>query len=298
MRFTTFVHEDKIYAGIVCSNGYYSFSDLFGKKRNSPKTVLEFIQKYEEKAMPDFEAIIAENGLQPFGADCVKLCSPIPMPLRNIICLGKNYEDHAKEVVQTKLETQNENYIPSAPVYFAKIANPATGDGDVIPLHSDFTRKVDYEVELAVIIGKETKCIEPENVESVIFGYTILNDVTARDVQSAYGQWYFGKSLDGFCPMGPHIVTKDEIEFPVKLNISCRVNEETRQSSNTELLIYDIPYIISELSKGITLYPGDIIATGTPGGIGHAMTPPEYLKSGDKIECEIENIGILTNTAE
>jgi 2-keto-4-pentenoate hydratase/2-oxohepta-3-ene-1,7-dioic acid hydratase in catechol pathway len=153
---------------------------------------------------------------------------------------------------------------------------------------------VDYEAELAVIIGKTAFRISREEAEGVIFGYTIINDISARDIQTQHAQWFFGKSLDGFCPMGPHIVSRDEIN-PANLKIQCRVNGKTRQSSNTSKLIFDIPEIISTLSQGITLFPGDIIATGTPAGIGHAMNPPQYLKSGDKVECEIEKIGILTN---
>ena len=280
MRISTFVYRNSLKAGIVFEGGYYLFEDLL---KDAPETVLEFIKAYENKPLPDFSDIIKNNSLIPISATEITLCAPIPEPFRDIICLGKNYADHAKELVQTKLATQDDSMIPAAPIYFAKSASPAIGHKGVAPLHSHFTKQVDYEAEIAVIIGKKAKRIRPEQVEDVIFGYTIMNDITARDIQTIYGQWYFGKSLDGFCSLGPHIVTKDEIPYPVKLDISCRVNGETRQKSNTELLIYDIPRIISELSQGMTLFPGDIIATGTPGGVGHAMQPPSYLKPGDEV---------------
>ncbi|MCL1843319.1 MAG: fumarylacetoacetate hydrolase family protein [Defluviitaleaceae bacterium] len=292
MKFATFLSNGLECAGVMYSGEYYSFKDLLGV--GAPETMLDFIRDCEGREIPDFDSIISQGSLNPMGN--ITLRSPIPRPFRHIICLGKNYADHAKEVLETKLETQNADYIPQAPVYFTKTACPAIGDGEKIPLHGHFTQMADYEAELAVIIGKTAQRISQEDAESVIFGYTIVNDVTARDIQQKHGQWFFGKSLDGFCPMGPHIVTKDEIPFPVELNISCRVNGEPRQSSNTRNLVFDIPRVISELSQGITLYPGDIIATGTPAGIGHAMKPPRYLKEGDIVECEIEKIGVLTNS--
>lgn len=296
MRIATFVADGIPCAGIAYGGGYLSFNALLGE--GAPQTALEFIRKYGGGVLPDFTSVIAEKSLKPIPPENVSLCSPIPNPFRSVICLGKNYLDHAKELSDTMLATQDKDGVPTSPVFFAKNASPAPGDGGIIPLHSHFTEQVDYEVELAVIIGKTVKSITPEDAESAVFGYTVLNDVTARDVQTKYGQWFLGKSLDMFCPMGPHIVTKDEISFPPKLDICCRVNGETRQHSNTSNLIYDIARVISELSKGITLEPGDIIATGTPGGIGHAKNPPVYLKKCDKVECEIEGIGVLTNYFE
>jgi 2-keto-4-pentenoate hydratase/2-oxohepta-3-ene-1,7-dioic acid hydratase in catechol pathway len=212
--------------------------------------------------------------------------APIPRPFRHIICLGKNYEEHAKELL---------GEVPKAPVYFTKTACPAMGDGAKIPLHEHLTQKVDYEVELAVIIGKTAAKVTPQAAEEVIFGYTILNDITARDLQAKHEQWFLAKSLDGFAPLGPHIVTRDEIPNPAALTIKSHVNDELRQSSTTANLIFTIPQIISNLSQALTLHPGDIIATGTPAGVGHALSPPQYLKPGDKVKCEIENIGTLTN---
>ena len=288
MRFATFLLEGVEVPGVyVEGEGYYPLRDVLDD--TAPISLLEYINN----PVQDLSASLSSKNLKPISPDQITLCAPIPQPIRNIICLGKNYEDHAKEIVSTKLLTQDENFIPEFPVYFAKSAYPAVGHDSTIPLHEHFTKKVDYEAELAVIIGKKAFCIQESDVEDVIFGYTVLNDITDRDAQTRYGQWFYGKSLDGFCPMGPHIVTKDEIPFPVKLNIFCRVNGETRQNSNTSLLIYDIPRVISELSQGFTLHPGDIIATGTPGGVGHGMKPPRYLQKGDVVECEVEKVGIL-----
>ncbi|MCL2387579.1 MAG: fumarylacetoacetate hydrolase family protein, partial [Defluviitaleaceae bacterium] len=286
MRYASFMHNGKEYAGVSCFRGYYPFKSLLGE--DAPETMLDFIRHYENNDIPDLESIFRQKDNKPILAGEITLRAPIPYPFRHIICLGKNYADHAKEVSETIQHTQNADFIPQAPIYFTKTAHPAIGDCEKIPLHSHLTSKVDYEAELAVIIGKTASRISPEDAEGVIFGYTILNDLTARDIQSKHAQWFFGKSLDGFCPMGPHIVSRDEIPFPVALKIKCRVNGETRQDSNTSNLIFGIPQIISELSQGITLHAGDIIATGTPAGIGHAMQPPQYLKSGDKVECEIE----------
>ncbi|MCL1845953.1 MAG: fumarylacetoacetate hydrolase family protein [Defluviitaleaceae bacterium] len=289
MKFATFVHEGTERAGVCIKGSYFLLRDLLGEEMS----LLDFIRAHENAPLPEFNETISHKKIAPVETDSI--LAPIPLPPRNVICLGKNYEDHAKEVKETIQATQNEALIPTSPIFFTKSACPAPGDGATIPLHAHFTQKVDYEAELAIIIGKTTYRATRKDAKSAIFGYTILNDITARDIQTRHAQWFFGKSLDGFCPMGPHIVTRDEIGFPPALKISCRVNGEPRQSSCTSNLIFDIPEIIATLSQGITLLPGDIIATGTPAGIGHAMKPPQYLQNGDKVECEIEKIGILTN---
>jgi 2-keto-4-pentenoate hydratase/2-oxohepta-3-ene-1,7-dioic acid hydratase in catechol pathway len=218
-------------------------------------------------------------------------------PIRNIICVGKNYADHAKEIRETKLATQGADMLPTAPVFFTKSAYSLIGNNEKIKI-SGVTEQADYEVELAVIIGREGRNIPPENAHEYIFGYSIINDITARDIQVKHGQWFLGKSADTFCPFGPIIVTADEIPYPPTLDITCRVNGEVRQKSNTCNFIFGISEIISTLSKIFTLYPNDIIATGTPSGIGAAMSPPKFLKAGDIVECQIEKIGILTNVCE
>ena len=170
----------------------------------------------------------------------------------------------------------------------------ASGEG--IPSHRDIVEDLDYEAELAVIIGKEASHVKPEDVKDYIFGYTVINDVSARTLQNRHKQWYFGKSLDGFLPMGPCIATVDSIPYPPKLVIQSRVNGELRQDSNTELLIFGIDHVVSELSQGMTLKPGTIIATGTPAGVGMGFDPPRFLKPGDVVECSVEGIGTIKNT--
>ncbi|PAF54505.1 fumarylacetoacetase [Helicobacter sp. 13S00482-2] len=222
------------------------------------------------------------------------LAAPIPCPAQEIICLGINYLDHAQESAKFKKEVF-EGKTKEA-VYFGKRVNEATPDGGIIPSHKDITEKLDYEVELGVIIGKDAWKVKRENAFECVFGYTIINDISARDVQMKHKQWYFGKSLEGCTPMGPCIVTKDEFSIPPIMKISSYVNNELRQKSSTDLLIFGIDYVIEELSKGMVLKAGSIISMGTPSGVGMGFEPPKFLKSGDIIECHIEGIGSLKNT--
>lgn len=248
-------------------------------------------QKLQDAAGKDFTDI-------PGAISCneVKLLAPIPQPRQDIICLGINYMAHAYESARFKNESFNGER--PYPVYFSKRVNRAVADGEPIPAHQDIVDSLDYEAELAIVIGKEARNVPAEQALDYLFGYTIINDVSARNIQSRHKQWYFGKGLDGFTPMGPHIVSADEIAFPPKLSIQSRINGELRQNSNTELLIFDIPYIIHDLSQGMTLKPGTIISTGTPDGVGLGFEPPKFLKPGDVVECCIEEIGILTNTIQ
>lgn len=223
----------------------------------------------------------------------VEFMAPIPVPEQDVICLGINYMAHAEESARySKRDFNGER--PHA-VYFSKRVNEGVGHGQPIQGHFDLDLRIDYEVELAVIIDNDCKNVSEEDAYKYIFGYTILNDVSARQLQSRHNQWYFGKSLDGFTPMGPWIVTKDELSFPPALNIQSRINGELRQDSNTSDLIFSIPHIIAELSKGMTLKAGTIIATGTPAGAGMGFDPPKFLKKGDIVECTIEGIGTLRN---
>ena len=218
--------------------------------------------------------------------------APIPHPLQDVLCLGINYAAHAEESARYKKEVFERNRAYA--VYFSKRVDEAVADGADIPSHSDVTSRLDYEVELAVILGRDALNVSPEQAMDYVFGYTILNDVSARDLQTRHKQWYFGKSLDGFCPMGPWIVTKDEMD-PVT-GIRSYVNDELRQNSTTALLMFDIPHIIAELSSGMTLKTGTIISTGTPSGVGMGFEPPRFLSPGDVVRCEIDGIGTLTNT--
>lgn len=223
----------------------------------------------------------------------VTICAPIPVPKQDIICLGINYMAHAEESARYKEEAFGGER-PYA-IYFSKRVNKAVADGEVIPAYTQLVDSLDYEVELAVIIGKDAKNVSQKDAYDYVFGYTILNDISARNLQTRHKQWYFGKSLDGFTPMGPCIVTKDEMNSPPALSIKSYVNQELRQNSNTNLLIFDIAHVIAELSQGMTLQAGTIIAMGTPAGVGMGIEPPNFLKPGDVVTCEIEGIGRISN---
>ncbi|HEU5375258.1 MAG TPA: fumarylacetoacetate hydrolase family protein [Ktedonobacteraceae bacterium] len=222
----------------------------------------------------------------------VQLAAPIPRPRKNILCLGRNYHDHAVESYQMRGE---ERPAGDAPVFFTKATTTINAPYGQIIIDPTVSEEIDWEVELAVIIGKAGKNIPETEALSYIFGYTALNDVTARDLQDKYKQFFKGKSLDGYCPLGPWIVTADELPDPQQLTVRLRVNGVTKQEGSTRDMIYPVKTIISILSQGMTLEPGDIIATGTPSGIGRARNPPEFLKAGDVMETEIDSIGLLRN---
>lgn len=221
--------------------------------------------------------------------DEVKLLAPIPNPKQDVICLGVNYKEHIEETKDIESFVGNE-----AAVYFSKRANYAIGDGEFIPNY-DFVDSLDYEVELGVIIGKDCRNVSENDALKYVFGYTVINDISARNMQFLHKQWFYGKSLDGYTAIGPCIVTADEIGDINGLSITCRVNGELRQNSNTSFMITKIPQAISELSKAFTLKAGTIISTGTPGGVALGMNPPKYLKASDEVVCEIEKIGKLRN---
>ena len=223
----------------------------------------------------------------------VKLLAPILVPRQDIICLGINYMAHAEESARFKKEAFGGER-PYA-VYFSKRVNRTVSNGEGIPSYPGLVDSLDYEAELAVIIGKDAKNVKPEEVRDYIFGYTIMNDVSARTIQTNHKQWYFGKSLDGFTPLGPCILTADSIPYPPQVQVQSRVNGELRQDSNTNLLIFGIDHIVSELSQGMTLKTGTIISTGTPAGVGMGFDPPKFLKVGDVVECTIEEIGSISN---
>ena len=223
----------------------------------------------------------------------VELLAPIPRPRQDVLCLGMNYKAHASEAAKYDADAFTKE--KPAAVYFSKRVSEAVAPGGVIQSHQDLVERLDYEVELAVILGKTAKHVKAAEAGDYIFGYTVLNDVSARDVQTGHKQWYFGKSLDGFTPMGPCIVTADEIAFPPALGISSTVNGEPRQDSNTSLFLKSIQDVLEELTAGMTLLPGTIIATGTPAGVGMGFDPPKFLKPGDTVSCTIEGIGTLTN---
>lgn len=227
------------------------------------------------------------------AVDEVQLLAPIVRPLQDVVCLGINYDAHAQEAGRFS----DEAFGGERPytIYFSKRVNRATATGEKVPAYAGLVDSLDYEAELGVVLGRDAKCVTKEEARDYVFGYTIINDISARNLQTRHKQWYLGKSLDGFTPMGPCIVTADEIGDEQSLDISSRVNGELRQSSNTRYMIQTVAGAIAELSQGLTLEAGTIIATGTPAGVGMGMTPPTFLKHGDKVVCEIEKIGRLEN---
>jgi 2-keto-4-pentenoate hydratase/2-oxohepta-3-ene-1,7-dioic acid hydratase in catechol pathway len=222
----------------------------------------------------------------------VRLHSPIPRPPKNIFCVGWNYLDHFDEGAR-KLQDNRE--LPKYPVFFSKVPTTMNGPYDNVPFHSKVSTSMDWEVELGLVIGTAGIDIPERDAMAHVFGYTVINDVSWRDLQRRHGgQWHKGKSLDGSCPMGPWIVTADSID-PDHLRVTCRVNGVVKQDSNTKHLYFKLPRLIAELSAGMTLEAGDIISTGTPEGVGFARNPPEFMKPGDLLETEIENIGVMRN---
>jgi len=222
-----------------------------------------------------------------------RLLAPIPRPAKNVFCVGRNYIEH---VAEGDRAAGRETEVPRHPQFFTKPPTAVIGPDEAVPSYAAITRVLDYEVELALVIGRGGADIPAERAFDHVFGYTIVNDITARDLQRRHGQWFKGKGLDRSCPMGPWIVPADEFAAPPDLAIALTVNGEMRQSSRTSQLIFDIPAIIATLSAGLTLEAGDVIATGTPSGVGYAMTPPRVLAPGDVIEATVEGIGTLRTT--
>lgn len=232
---------------------------------------------------------------QPLAA--ARLLAPILAPPHNILCVGKNYHSHAREFSRSGYDagSSEKNAIPEYPIVFTKPATCIAGPDDEIPLWPGLDASVDYEIELAVVIGKRGRFIRKEHALDHIFGYTIINDVTHRNLQRDHKQWFLGKAIDGFAPMGPWIVTADELDAGA-LQLVCQVNGEVRQSANTADLIFDVPTLIETISRSLTLEPGDIIATGTPEGVGIGFSPPRFLCDGDVVQLGISGIGQLRNT--
>jgi 2-keto-4-pentenoate hydratase/2-oxohepta-3-ene-1,7-dioic acid hydratase in catechol pathway len=223
----------------------------------------------------------------------VLLHAPIPRPRKNVFCVGWNYLEHFEEGAKARPHAQE---MPAHPAFFTKAPTTVNGPYGIIPLHAGVTEKLDWEVELGVVIGRGGRNIAEADAMKHVFGYTVVNDVSAREVQRRHGQqWFKGKSLDGTGPMGPWIATADEVPHPDELHITCRLNGVTKQDSRTSYMYFKIPRLIAELSAGLTLEPGDILSTGTPAGVGHARTPPEFMKAGDILETEITGLGLLRN---
>lgn len=287
MKFVTYKYKGAEHVGVLTADesAVIPAAEL-GLKAES---MLELIDKLGGK-LP----AVSDNTKAIALAD-VKIEAPIPEPRQDVICLGLNYRDHVEEATRADAVFDVQR---GDAVYFSKRLQRAVAPGDKIDGHFDICDSLDYEVELGVIIGRDAKNVKAADAGKYIFGYTIINDVSARNLQTRHKQWYFGKSLDDFTPMGPCILSADTVGAMPELNIRCYVNGEKRQDSNTRMMIFDIPYIIEELSAGMTLKAGTVIATGTPSGVALGMEPSvqKYLASGDVVRCEIDEIGVLENT--
>lgn len=299
MKFITAALDGKAFIGVVDENSTKVLPlHIAAKKKDGysdfPNTMIECIalgEVFVEKVR-DILDWAAHNGEGLYiPIESAQLLAPIPRPQKNIFCVGKNYAEHA-------IEMGSKDDIPEHVMVFTKAPTTVIGHEEVVLNHREITEQLDYEGELAIVIGKEGRGIKQEDALNYIFGYTIINDITARDLQAKHKQFFIGKSLDSTCPMGPWIVHSSAIDNPNKLNIQTKVNDEIRQSSNTENFIFPVEEIISVLSHGMTLQPGDIIATGTPAGVGKGFKPPRFLQPGDTIEITVEKIGTLRNMME
>ncbi|NBI05976.1 fumarylacetoacetate hydrolase family protein [Senegalia massiliensis] len=285
MKIITFLYNNKEEIGIFTNEGVLNINEI-----NLSKKFSDMIDFIKNSTKDDFEII--KESKPNINVDDIKLLSPIIRPVHDIICVGRNYIDHIKEISKTNQEIDVNNFKLN---YFSKRANIIKSTKEDINGRFDLDSKIDYEVELAVIIGKKAKNIKRENIKEYIFGFSIFNDLTSRKIQKDHKQWFLGKSLDDYSILGPFIVTIDEFKFPIELDILSKVNGQIRQNSNTRYMIKTIEDIIVELSSHMTLEPGDIISTGTPSGVGMGFNPPKFLKSGDIVECSIEQIGVLKN---
>lgn len=284
MRLYTVESKNDQHVAVQCKDGrLVSFKSLGINIKDMNDLILHFDEIYPKigSLLESDDIETEENGY--------RIVAPIPIPIQDIICLGVNYRSHIEETVDVLDFTKKKDT-----VYFSKRVNRSNDPNGIIPVY-DFVDSLDYEVELGVILKKDAFNVSADEAGEYIFGYTIINDVSARNIQLKHQQWYRGKSLDGYTPMGPCIVTKDEIGNAHDLKICCYVNDQIRQESNTKYMITSVEEAISELSQGMTLKAGTIIATGTPGGVAMGMKPPVYLKKGDLVRCEIENIGSLVN---
>ena len=288
MRIAAYLHHDEPAVGLVSDDA---------------RSVRPFDLPARQRvlgALPLIEALSRGEALpalgQPVPLTSVRLSAPIPKPRRNVFCVGKNYHAHAKEFAGSGFDSSAKagGDIPAVPIFFTKVPESVIGPEQAIVIVPEVSDATDYEAELAVVIGRGGKGIKAADAMAHVWGYTIVNDVTACDWQQRHLQWHLGKSFDTYCPMGPWLVSADECDA-TRTGIRCYVNGEERQNANTADLIFDIPTLIETLSAGITLYPGDVIATGTPVGVGIGFKPPKYLKPGDVVRVEIDGIGALQN---
>jgi len=286
LRIATYQHQGCRQVGLVSADG----QTVSPFQIEAPRTRRGALSLIEAQAAG--ESLPATGEAVPLSA--VRLEAPLPMQRRNIFCVGRNYHAHAKELSGSVFKNSAAK-VDTWPIVFTKVPECVVGPNDEVRLPGEaISAQIDYEAELAVVIGKPGRNISREDAMSHVYGYTIVNDVTARDVQMRHQQWDLGKSFDTFCPMGPCIVTADELDG-TRTRVRCWVNGEPRQDGQTTDLIFDIPTLIETCSRGITLNAGDVIATGTPAGVGMGLKPPQYLKSGDVVRIEIDGLGVLEN---
>jgi len=287
MRIATYRHQNRRAVGRLSRDGQALEAFALGAEEE------------RRGALALVERLAAGTALPPTGPAIplaqVTLEAPLPRPRRNIFCVGKNYHEHAHEFARSGFDSSaGAGAVPDAPIIFSKVPDCVTGPSTPILIDPRASEAIDYEAELAVVIGRGGRGISRQRALDHVFGYTIVNDVTARDLQGRHKQWLIGKSQDSFCPMGPWLVSADEIDL-ADTAVRCWVNSELRQDANTRALIFDVPTLIETLSRGLTLWPGDIIATGTPAGVGIGFNPPKYLRPGDVVRIEIAGIGVLEN---
>ena len=294
MKFASYAAKGRYGVGLL-SRDERSLVPVPGTDGAEPVGMLHLIANWSELEATVRGLTGARLSVDSLSVDSLEMLAPIPRPHRNIICVGKNYADHVKEFGASGYDSTGGAETPKRPVFFTKAPTTVLAPGGTIDPHTELTSALDYEAELGVIIGKGGRNISRADALDHVWGYTVLNDVTARDLQRDHQQWFLGKSLDSFCPMGPWAVTADEVIWDA-LDISCTVNGEVRQSNKTSNLIFDVPALIEILSAGITLQPGDIIATGTPDGVGIGFTPPRFLATGDEVVVTISGLGSLRNT--
>ena len=291
MKFITFIHDGREQLGIIGKDPNHVVPIASLGFRATDMT--DFIREIGGMVTPELRA--CADGAEGISINDVQLCAPIRRPRNDVICLGVNYFEHREETIRSTISYNEEG---KAPIYFGKRVTLAVDPGAPIDAHTDIVKQLDYEVELAVVIGKDAYHVSRENAMEYVFGYTILNDVSARELQTRHQQWFMGKSVDTYSCLGPVIVTKDELPFPLRLDVGSIVNGEKRQDGNTTMLMRDVPTLIHELSTYFTLEPGDILATGTPSGVAMGMEEPKWMQPGDVVECYVEGIGTLRNTVE
>jgi 2-keto-4-pentenoate hydratase/2-oxohepta-3-ene-1,7-dioic acid hydratase in catechol pathway len=292
VRFASFTVNGSASFGALTADG----SNLTDLRRAGIAADLEAFVALGAAGIERAQAWLAAAPPPPVALASVTLLAPFPRPTRTILCVGKNYREHAAEFHGSGFDsTAGATAVPDAPIIFVKHPSSVVGPGAAIVAANDPTNSVDYEGELAVVIGATARNVSKADAMSVVYGYTIVNDVTSRELQSKHKQWFIGKSVDTFCPMGPYLVTADEIPDVTKLRLQTFVNDELRQDAVLADLIFDIPTLIETLTATTTLLPGDIIATGTPAGVGIGFTPPNYLRAGDRVRITIDGLGELTN---